>query len=353
MTAESAASTAATKNAGKSDEKAAGVASTTATGAGATALKVPDDADYVLRGITADGMVRAFAATTRRTVQAAREAHGTSPVVTAALGRLLTAAAMMGAMVKDPDERLTLSVRGDGPVLGLTVTADARGHVRGFAGKSDLWIPEKASGKLDVGTAVGKGTLQVVTSTPWGDPYVSEVALASGEIGDDIAAYYADSEQTASSVGVGVLVDTDLSVRQAGGFIVQLMPDCPDAVIDRLETNLRGLRPISSMLDDGMGPLDMLGQVLAGLDFIPLEASPVEFLCACDYGTIRATLVSLGADEMQSLIEEGKPARVVCHFCNKEYDFDLDELARMRDEAREAARVAGSGAAAPNDATRV
>lgn len=306
----------------------------TNTAVSTPAFDVPTDTDYILRGITADGMVRAFAATTRRTVQIAHESHKTSPIATVALGRLLTAASMMGAMVKDPDERLTLTVRGDGPLMGMTVNTDSQGHVRGFVGKPDLW-PSEDDGKLSVGAAVGKGTLNVTTSTPWGDPYSSQVELVSGEIGDDIAAYYADSEQTASSVGVGVLVDTDLSVRQAGGFIVQLMPDCPEDVIARLESNLRDLRPISQMLDDGMGPLEILNEVLAGLDFTPLETSPVEFYCDCSYESIRSTLVSLGADEIQALIDEGKPAQVVCHYCNKEYDFDVDELTRMRNEARD------------------
>ena len=214
----------------------------------------PQAGDHIVRGTAAHGMVRGFAAYTRATVQEAHECHGTSPVVTAALGRLLTAGAMMGAMLKDEGELLTLTIRCDGPVGGLIVTADAQGHVKGYAANPDVWLPLSEAGKLDVGKAVGQGTLTVVQDQPWGEPYTSQLDLFSGEIGDDIAAYFAESEQVPTSVGVGVLVDTDLSVKQAGGFIVQLMPDCPDEVISQLEENLSGLGSVTTMLERGHDP---------------------------------------------------------------------------------------------------
>jgi molecular chaperone Hsp33 len=297
-------------------------------------LSAPQGCDYVVRGITADGNVRAFAATTRRTVQAARDAHQTSPVVTAALGRLLTAGAMMGSMMKDPDELITLQVKGDGPIGSLTVTADSQGHVKGYADNPEVWLPLNDAGHLDVGKAVGAGSLSVVQDVPWGEPYTSQIELATGEIGDDIAAYYAESEQTASSVGLGVLVDTDLSVRQAGGFIIQLMPDCPDDIVDRIEKNVRGMRGITDALEDGVEPLGILQQALAGLDFQPLEYSQTAFSCNCSRERTERVLIALGADELQSLIDDHKPAELVCSFCGARYTFSEDELVRLLAEAK-------------------
>ncbi len=296
-------------------------------------LVVPPDSDYVVRGVAAGGMVRAFAATTRRTVQAARDAHQSSPVVTAALGRLLTAGAIMGSMVKDDGELMTLTVRGDGPIGSLTVTADSHGHVKGYPGNADVWLPLNGSGKLDVGAAVGSGSLSVVQDVPWGEPYTSQIALATGEIGDDIAAYYAESEQVPSAVGLGVLVDTDLSVRQAGGFIVQLMPDCDEGTIERLEANLGDVRSVTEMLDDGMSPEEILGEVLRGLDFTPLRVSPTEFRCNCSRERTERVLITLGAKELQSLIDDGKPTEMVCNFCGSSYEFSVDELRALLAEA--------------------
>ena len=306
---------------------------------------VARDTDYVVRGSAAGGAVRAFAATTRRTVQAARDAHATSPVVTAALGRLLTAGAMMGAMLKDEGELISLLVRGTGPLGGLTVTADARGHVKGYAGNPDVWLPLNAAGKLDVAAAVGQGTLTVVQDQPWGEPYSSQLELFSGEIGDDIAAYYAESEQIPTSVGVGVLVDTDLSVKQAGGFIVQAMPDCPEEVLSALEANMGAMGSVTALLEEGETPCDLLGRALAGLDFTPLEAQATGFACNCSRERTERVLVSLGRDELQGLIDEGKPAELVCSFCSKKYEFSLDELRAIRAEMGEAGDGQAAGGA--------
>ncbi len=297
-------------------------------------LQVPENSDYIVRGTAAGGMVRAFAATTRRTVQEARDRHQTSPVATAALGRLLTVGAMMGSMLKDDGELITLSIRGDGPLGGLTVTADAHGHVKGYAGNPDVWIPLRGDGKLDVAAAVGQGSLTVVQDQPWGEPYSSQLELFSGEIGDDMAAYFAESEQIPTSVGVGVLVDTDLSVKQAGGFIVQLMPDCPEDVIARLERNLDGVAAVTDVLEQGMAPLDILEHMLQGLDFKPMEVQPTAFRCNCSRERTERVLVAMGADELQKLIDEGKPAELVCNFCNSKYEFSVDEMRELLAQAQ-------------------
>ena len=296
-------------------------------------LQIPQDADYIVRGTAADGMIRAFAATTRRTVQFARDAHQTSPVVTAALGRLLTVGGMMGSMLKDPGELISLMVRGDGPICGLTVTVDALGHVKGYAGNPDVWLPLNAAGKLDVGGAVGAGTLTVVQDQPWGEPYTSQIDLVSGEIGDDMAAYFVQSEQVATSVGVGVLVDTDLSVRQAGGFIIQLLPGFDEETIEKLEANLAGIASVTDMLDKGMTPLAILEQALQGLGFKAMEAQPVEFTCNCSRERTSRVLIALGTEELQKLIDEGEPAELVCNFCNAKCTFSVDEMREVLEQA--------------------
>ena len=290
--------------------------------------------DYVVRGTAADGQIRAFATTTRGIVEFAHEAHQTSPVASAALGRLLTAGAMMGSMLKDPGELLSLVIKGDGPLASLTVTADSQGHVKGFAGNPDVWLPLNGRGKLDVAAAVGQGTLSVIQDTIWGEPYCSQLDLFSGEIGDDISAYYVQSEQIPTSVGVGVLVDTDLSVKQAGGFIVQAMPDCSEEALSALEANLNDMPSPTSMLDSGMTPTDMLERALAGLGFEALEASACSFECNCSHERTSRVLISLGAEELQRLVDEAEPAELVCNFCSKKYTFGVDELRALLDEVK-------------------
>ncbi len=290
--------------------------------------------DYVVRGTAAQGQIRAFAATTRGIVEFAHEAHQTSPVASAALGRLLTAGAMMGSMLKDPGELLSLIIKADGPLASLTVTADSQGHVKGFAGNPDVWLPLNARGKLDVAAAVGQGTLSVIQDTTWGEPYCSQLDLFSGEIGDDISAYYVQSEQIPTSVGVGVLVGTDLAIEQAGGFIVQAMPDCSEEALSALEANLNDLPSPTAMLQEGLAPQDMLERALAGLGFEALEASPCSFACNCSRERTSRVLISLGADELQRLVEEGEPAELVCNFCAKKYTFDVDELRELLAEVQ-------------------
>lgn len=282
--------------------------------------------DYIVRATAADTQIRAFACTTRETVEAARAAHNTSPVVTAALGRLLSAGAMMGSMLKGERDILTLQVRGDGPMKGLTVTADSRGKVKGYANVPDVILPANAAGKLDVGGAVGSGILSVIKDMGLKEPYVGQTMLQTGEIAEDLTYYFATSEQVPSSVGLGVLMNRDNTVRQAGGFIIQLMPFVEDAVIDRLEENLKKISSVTTMLDQGNSPEQMLKLVLEGLDLEVTDTMPTAFVCDCSRERVEKALVSLGRKELQDLIDEGEGITVNCHFCNKDYKFYMDDL---------------------------
>ena len=283
-------------------------------------------ADYIVRATAAGAQIRAFACTTRGVVEAARQAHDTSPVVTAALGRLLSAGAMMGSMQKGEDDLLTLQIKGDGPVQGLLVTADSRGNVKGYANVPDVILPANALGKLDVAGAVGQGTLRVIRDMGLKEPYVGQTLLQTGEIGDDLTYYFATSEQVPSSVGLGVLMERDNTVRQAGGFILQLMPFAEDAVIDRLERNLAGIASVTAMLDGGDTPEQMLQRLLEGLECEVTDTCPVAFSCNCSKERIEKVLISLGKKEVQDMIEEGQDIEVNCHFCNTRYAFSVEEL---------------------------
>jgi molecular chaperone Hsp33 len=290
--------------------------------------------DYLVRGMAANGMVRAFAVTARQTVQAARDAHHTSPVVTAALGRLMMGAQMMGAMMKNADELVTVTMRGDGPMGGMTVTANARGDVKGFANHPNVWLPLNSLEKLDVGGAIGRGSLTVVHDLPGAEPYVSQVELASGEVGDDLAAYFLQSDQIPTSVGVGVLVDRDLSVKQAGGFILQLMPGHYEYLVDELEANLASVRSVTALMEDGMGPSDMLHHLLRGMDYQELDALPVRFHCGCDRERASRVMLALGASELQDMVDKGEAGEAHCHFCGRRHTFTPEELRDLLESSR-------------------
>lgn len=285
--------------------------------------------DYLVRATAADGTILAFAAVTKKLAETARKNHGTSPVATAALGRLLTAGAMMGALLKDEDDLLTLSIRGDGPLSGITVTADASGNVKGFVGNPEVWIPPKANGKLDVGGAVGRGTLTVTRDQAFGQPYSSQVDLTSGEIGDDLAAYFVLSEQIPSSVGLGVLVDTDHSVLNAGGFLLQLMPGCEEETITALESNLKQIPSVTGALARGAAPEDLLSTLLSGLAPKFETTMPLAFSCNCSRERVSKVLTALGKEELASLLEENEPVELKCHFCGKRYAFSPEELSAL------------------------
>ena len=290
--------------------------------------------DYIVRASAADAQIRAFACTTKGVVEAARRAHNTSPVVTAALGRLLSAGAMMGSMLKGDRDILTLQIKGDGPMRGVTVTANAHGKVKGYADVSDVILSANALGKLDVGGAVGKGTLSVVRDLGLKDPYVGQTLIQTGEIAEDLTYYFATSEQIPSSVGLGVLMERNNTVRQAGGFIVQLMPFADASVIDRLEQNLRGIAPVTSMLDEGRSPEQMLEILLEGLSLQVTDTMPVAFSCDCSREKIEKVLISLGGKELRDMIEEGKEVEVGCSFCSRHYVFSVDELERLYRRSR-------------------
>ena len=285
--------------------------------------------DYIVRATAGNGSIRAFAATTRDLVQHAREIHHTSPVASAALGRMLTAAAMMGSMLKGDDELITLQIKGDGPIGGLTVTADRNGHVKGYANVPDVILPANAQGKLDVGGAVGAGILSVIRDMGLKDPYVGQTDLQTGEIAEDLTYYFAVSEQVPSVVGLGVLMNRDNTVRQAGGFIVQLMPFAEEETISKLEENIKNLASVTTMLDAGKTPEEMLGVLLEGMDLEVTDTLPVEFSCNCSKDRVRKALISIGREELQSMIDDGKEIEVNCHFCNKNYNFTVDELKEM------------------------
>lgn len=285
--------------------------------------------DYVVRAAAAGSQVRAFAAASKGMVEEARSAHNTSPVVTAALGRLLTAGAMMGAMQKGDKDMLTLQIQSEGPVKGLMVTADSHGNVKGYAFQPDVRIPANAQGKLDVASAVGTGFLHVVKDMGLKEPYRGQIELQSGEVAEDLTYYFAASEQTPSSVGLGVLMNRENTVRQAGGFIIQLMPDTDDDIIRQLESNIRGLRPVTEMLDNGFTPEQMLETVLAGLDVEILERTSCRFFCNCDRDRIEKALISVGRKELQDMIQEDREIEVNCHFCGRHYIFTPAELKEL------------------------
>ncbi len=289
--------------------------------------------DYLVRATAAQAQIRAFACTTRNMVEHARSVHNTSPVVTAALGRLLTAGCMMGSMLKGEKDLLTLQIVADGPMKGMTVTADAKGNVKGYANEPGVMLPANAAGKLDVAGAVGQGYLNVIKDMGLKEPYAGQTSLQTGEIAEDLTYYFATSEQVASSVGLGVLMERDNTVKQAGGFIVQLMPFAEDRVIDKLEKNLNKVTSVTTLLNEGNTPEQILSYLLAGLDVEFQDTAPVQFYCNCSAKRVEKALISIGKTEMQDMIEEGKDVEVNCHFCNRNYVFSVDELKAIKKKA--------------------
>ena len=290
--------------------------------------------DYMLRATAANGQIRAFAATSRDLVEKARQAHNTSPVATAALGRLMTAGVMMGSMMKADSDLLTIRVEGDGPIGGLTVTADKNGNVKGYAFHPEVMLPPNAKGKLDVGGALGVGVLSVIQDIGLKEPYVGQTELKTGEIGDDLTYYFASSEQVPSAVGLGVLMEKDNTVRQAGGFIVQLMPNAEEEVIEKLEKNLAQITSVTELLDQGYTPEMLLEKLLGDMDLEINEKVPTSFYCNCDKVRVGKVLISLGEKELQGMIDDGEPIELNCHFCNSNYNFSVDELQELLELAR-------------------
>ena len=290
--------------------------------------------DYIIRATAAEGQIRAFAATTRDLVEYARSAHNTSPVATAALGRLLTAGAMMGIMMKGEKDLLTLKIEGDGPIGGLTVTADSRGNVKGYAFHPEVMLPPNAKGKLDVGGALGIGVLSVIKDIGLKDPYVGQTILVTSEIAEDLTYYFASSEQTPSSVALGVLMERDNTVKQAGGFILQMMPGASEEVISALEKRLGEITSITALLDAGNTPEMILEHILGDFGLEILDKLPTAFSCNCSEERIEKALISVGKQELQSMIEDGKTIEVNCHFCNKHYPVTVERLKELLEMAR-------------------
>lgn len=282
--------------------------------------------DYIVRASVANNSIRAFAIRSTDLVAEARETHRTFPVVTAALGRLLSAGAMMGSMMKGNSDIVTISMKGDGPMGYLTVTADSHGHVKGFPGNPSVDIPLKRAGKLDVGAAVGSGLLTVSYDLGLKEPYSGKVEIKTGEIAEDLAYYFTVSEQLPSAVGLGVMVDTDSSVKHAGGFIIQLLPNAPEEVIASLEKRLANLEPVTTLMEQGMSPEDMLIYIFEGTDIEFTEKSDIEFYCDCSKEKVSRALASMSSNDIQEMIDDNEPVEIKCFFCNYKYVFGVDEL---------------------------
>ena len=290
--------------------------------------------DYIVRATAGNGSIRAFAATTRDLVQHAREVHHTSPVASAALGRMLTAAAMMGSMLKGDKDILTLQVRGEGPLQGIVVTSDSKAQVKGYVFNPSVEIPDLIPGKLNVSGAIGAGHLSVIKDIGMREPYAGKIELVTGEIAEDLTYYFAQSEQTPSAIGLGVLVETDTSIRRAGGFIIQLLPDATDEMIDKLEKKLATIPYVSDLLDMGQTPEGILEMILGDFDLKIMDTIPTTFYCNCTRERVEKALISIGKDELEKIIREDKKANLHCHFCSKEYDFNEEQLVALLEEAK-------------------
>lgn len=287
----------------------------------------------MIRATAADGMIRAFAAVTTDTVEKARQAHNTSPVATAALGRLMTGAVMMGADMKNEKDLVTIKIGCDGPIGGLLVTADRNGHVKGYVQNPAVMLPANEKGKLDVGGALGLGVLTVIKDIGLKEPYTGDTILVSGEIAEDLTYYYATSEQVPSSVSLGVLMNRENTVRVAGGFMVQLMPGCPEETAEKLETKLGTLDSVTKMFDSGMSPEDILTAILGGMELdIKEEQIAVSFTCNCSTERVKKALISTGRKELEQMVREGKDVELGCQFCGKKYVFTPGEISEWLKE---------------------
>lgn len=287
-------------------------------------------ADTILRGVSNDGKIRIFASNTTELVGRAQKIHNSYPIATAALGRLLTAASMMGSMLKGENDTITLRIKGDGPLGGVLAVGNSKGEVKGYSINPSVVLPDKIPGKLNVGGAVGKGMLAVICDLGLKEPHVAQIELVSGEIAEDLTAYYAISEQIPTAIALGVLVDTDGSVIRAGGFILQLMPDATDEDAVILEKTIASLPPITTMLDENMSCEDIIFKVTEGFDMLIYnDAVLPKYKCDCNRERVERALVSMGADEMQKLIDEQGSANLTCQFCDNVYDFSKDELCKL------------------------
>ena len=288
--------------------------------------------DEIIRATAANGFIKMAVITARDTVERARQIHGCSPTVSAALGRTLCAASMMGNMMKEDDASLTIRVAGDGPIAGIVAISDHFGNVRGYVGNPTVDLPLRSDGKLNVGGAVGKnGTLTVSRDIGLKEPYIGSTELVSGEIAEDITSYLLESEQVPSACALGVLVDTDTTIRAAGGFIVQLMPGADEKLISALEENIFMMDQLTTILDED-GAENIFKQVLAGIEYHIVSHDPVEYRCYCSRERVSEAVTSIGKEELTSLLAEGKDVSVSCQFCDTVYTFTPDELLQLMNE---------------------
>lgn len=285
--------------------------------------------DYIIRGTAAGDQVRFFAATTKEMVETARQIHNTSPVATAALGRLLTAGAMMGSMSKSETDLTTLQIKCSGPIEGLIVTADGNANVKGYVTNPDVILPANSKGKLDVAKALDLGVLSVIKDIGLKEPYVGQTHLVSGEIAEDLTYYFATSEQVPSSVALGVLIEKNNTVKQAGGFILQLMPFAEDSLISALEERLKNFSSVTSLLETGMTPENMMEQLFQGYDLRIMDTISTAYRCDCSKERVYRAVMSIGRKDIEEMIADHKPIEVNCHFCRKSYCFDVEELKSM------------------------
>ena len=291
--------------------------------------------DYIIRATAADEYVRAFAVSSRGVTEEARKRHSLSPVASAALGRTMAGALMMGIDLKNDKDMLTLQFVCDGPIGGITVTANARGEVKGYVQNPGVLLPPNAKGKLDVGGAVGKGQLRVMKDIGLKEPYAGNVDIQTGEIAEDISYYFAVSDQIPSAVALGVLVDTkDYHIRESGGFIIQLMPFCPDEIAEKLEMKCAASPSVTTMQRNGMSPEDILESLLGDMDLRIHEKKKVAFRCDCSRIRVEKALIAMGSGELGALVQEGKPVTLNCGFCNTDYTFSTEELQVLWEKMR-------------------
>ena len=289
--------------------------------------------DYIVRSTAADSQVRAFAITAGELVEEARKRHNTSPVATAALGRLLAGGAMMGSMMKNDTDMLTVKVRGNGPLGGITVIADSKADVKGYVENPDVMLPPK-NGKLDVGGAVGIGIMQVIKDMGLKEPYIGDTMLVTSEIAEDLTYYFASSEQVPSSVGLGVLMEKDNTVKCAGGFIIQMMPFAKEETIAQIEENLKNVTSVTELLDRGYTPEQILEELLGNVGLEITDTMPAQFTCNCSKERVEKAVASIGRKDIQEMIDEGKDIEVKCHFCNSAYNYTVEDLKRIMKRSR-------------------
>ena len=287
---------------------------------------ISKNSDYIVRATAANHQIRAFAISSTNTIEEARQRHNTSPIATVALGRLMSAGAMMGAMMKGDDDIITIQIKGDGPIGGLTVTADAKANVKGYVNNPEVMLPLNSAGQLDVEKALGIGVLSVIKDIGLKEPYVGDTILVTSDVTQDITYYFATSEQVPTSVGLSVIMSKDNTVKSAGGFIIQLLPDASGEIISALEKKIKEVKNVTTMLEHGYTPEQMLEELLGEFGLDILDKIPTQFYCNCSKERMSRALISIGRKELSSLIEEGRTIEVNCHFCGSHYNFDVEEL---------------------------